>query len=122
LTDEEQRYWVGRCLRLEAEIAVLKGYHEAPLLPEIERRSLYETAPTVRAIARNVDPRPLPFDSQGLRRWNRRATANDIAEMRNLRRSGLSPAQIGKKVRLSDTTVRLHTKDVLLSREVGIEK
>jgi len=113
MTTERERYLLARCLRLEAEIAMLKGIEVAPALPPIERRSLYDDAPPVAA------PRLPTGIVLGRRPKQRHTTADEIAQMRRLRSSGIRPAAIARQIGFSESTVRSYTNDVLLEREIG---
>jgi hypothetical protein len=99
VTTDREQYLLERCLRLEARIAVLEGHAVAPMAPEVAG--------------------PPAARMQLRRRIQRRANASDIAQMRLLRRRGLTPAQIGRQLGFSDTTTRAYTRDVLCEREVG---
>jgi len=103
VTTDREQYLLERCLRLEAEVARLRGYAVAPLEPEITRPAASPLVPRIQ-LKRHVQ---------------RRASAADIAQMHDLRRRGLTPVQIGRQLGFSDTAVRGHTRDVLMEREIG---
>jgi hypothetical protein len=108
MTDETYRWFVERCLKLELEIAVLKGLEAER--PPIERRDLYDAPPKALRVPKSISwPRAI----------QRQATDEDIARMRELRQQGLSPYKVGLRVGFSEETVRRHTRDVLIEREVG---
>jgi DNA-binding NarL/FixJ family response regulator len=107
MTDKTYRWFVERCLKLELEIAVLKGL-EAERAP-IERRDLYELAAHAATPVVPKHPRRLDF----------RATDEGIMRIRELKRQGLSNPQIGKRAGCSEHTVRRYTRDIGLEREVG---
>ncbi len=60
MTDRECAYLLERCLRLEARIAVLEGYHAAPLLSS-GRRRFYATTPAEIAHMRELRRRGLIY-------------------------------------------------------------
>lgn len=97
MTDEDRRYWVGRCLKLEAEIARLKGYADAP--------------------ARNVPGRHSVELHKPSLAWPHRVmryvTPDEIETMRELRRRGLGYNEIARRTPFAPNTVRRYTMDVL---------
>ncbi len=106
MTDEERAYLLARCLRLEIRIAQLEGHNVAPPLEQIARRSL--------------DAGPLPSRKLSMawpHRPQRYATANDIAQMRDLRRRGLCFNEIARRTHFSEQTARRYTKDMLIEQE-----
>lgn len=92
MTTDRERELLARCLRLEAEIAYLTGTAERPI--EVTR------PPAI------------------IRRKQRHSTSAERAEMRELRASGLTPAQIGLRLGFHECTVLRHTRE-LLEHEVG---
>jgi len=98
-TDREQEL-LERCLRLEAENAELRGIAVAPLLPKVERRSLYDSSQATASAATL------------LRRKQRRTTAAERALMVELAERGLSACQIGFQLGMSDTTIRRQLHEV----------
>ena len=95
MTTDREQYLLERCLRLEAEIARLRGMYVAPLLPKVERRSLYVETPP-----------PSAANATLLRRKQRRTSAAERALMVELSERGLSPIQISYRLGMSDTTIR----------------
>jgi hypothetical protein len=98
MTTERERYLLIRCLRLEAEIAKLKGYMVAP--PSILRPPAVRMSPLVAPV-----------------RGQHRTTSGDIAQMRMLRRRGCTYSAIGRAVGFSQQTAKYYTADVLMERE-----
>lgn len=109
ITDEQYRSLLARCLRLEAEIAILRGMDIAPTLPQIERRELPITPLPIRQ-RRRCSPVP------GVRHI---VPADEIAVMRELRRQGIGYGEIGRRTGWCRSTTTRHTRDVLLEREAG---
>jgi DNA-binding NarL/FixJ family response regulator len=96
LIDEERRYYVERCLRLEAEIARLSGIFVEELPPPCAKElPLAVTLAIVRG-----------------RRIHHAVTPDEIAQMRQLRRSGLSYNQIASRMGRAEQTARRYTMDV----------
>jgi hypothetical protein len=100
MTTERERHLLTRCLRLEAEIAKLKGYMVAP--PSILRPP-------------GVSMSPLIPPVQGIHR----TTPGDIAQMRMLRRRGCTYSEIGRVAGFSQQTAKYYTADVLMEHEMG---
>lgn len=94
--NDTYRWFVNRCLKLELQIAVMKGLELAPpshaALPPIAVR--------------------MPFAVPPVRSRQRRTTEAEIAQMRALRARGYGYNQIGRAVGFSNSTVKYHTKDV----------
>lgn len=78
---------------------------------EVDRRALVARCLALEAQVSRLKgiPEPLP---PTLRRIQRRMTPQDIATMRELRARKLSPVQIARRLRISDTTVRVHMREV----------
>lgn len=109
MTDDERRYFVERCLRLELKIAVLEGRANESPPPEPPR-----LAEPKRPILSTV-----PSSLTWPRRLGRRASVAEIETMRALRRRGLCYNEIGRRTQFSEQTTRHYTKDILIEREVG---
>jgi len=108
MTDAVYHWFVERCLRLELEIAILKGL-------ESERpESVCHTtaAPPIESCVAQLLARPR-------RRSYRHASADEIAQMRTLKGRGYSCAEIARLTYFSASTVGAYTRDVLLEREAG---
>jgi hypothetical protein len=109
VTTEREQYLLDRNLRLEHALLIALGEDIAPLPPPIER--VHTRGLTV----------SLPPDVRAriVHRIYHRATADEIAQMRSLRRGGMNYAAIARQVPFSASTVRDHVHDVLMEREVG---
>ena len=94
MTTDREQYLLERLLRLEAEIAELRGIEVAPLLPKVQRRSLYDVTQATASGA------------VLMRRKQRRTTDDERAQMIELKARGFSPVQIGYRLGMSDTTIR----------------
>lgn len=104
MLDSEREYLLERCLRLEAQVAMLQGHAIEPLPP----------------IERQISPDPLPSVTllRPTRRITRAATSDEITHMRALRRSGLCFDEIARRMARSTWTVRKYTKDVQAEQAV----
>lgn len=107
MTTEREQHLLERCLRLEAELLLARGIAIPPPLPQVARRGLY-AAPL---------SSPLRIALGTARKIYHVATEAEIAQMRELRRQGLSYSAIGRELSFTGTTVRDHARDVIVEQE-----
>jgi hypothetical protein len=103
VTVDERAYLLERCLRLEAQIAMLQG-HTIALSAPTQRWSFDGPLPSV------VLKHP-----KHQHRIRRAVTTDEIMQMRNLRRRGMAYEDIARRMARSTWTARRHTFDIAIS-------
>lgn len=108
MIDDERAYLLERCLRLEAQIAILQGHNIIAPPQPAQRWGLDGPLPSV--VLRH------PKHQHRIRHA---VTADEVAQMRELRRRGFCYGEIARRMSRSVWTARRHTFDVLIEREIG---